>query len=276
MSFKIIPYYELNTRVLKSKGDLTMVIVHGITSSAASFQAIADHYHQLKYNVHLIDLPLHGGSINQTHIDKDEINIQLYASMVASYIVSHDLSNVFLLGHSMGGAISCIITSMIPERIKTLILEDPLNPSVKDNLIKSYSYQDNKFSKGKAMETFHWINDYINEKKATISKAQSVLFRNIISAASIETEHQAVLKITCPIILIMGGDDKLVLSQKTIAYFQTVIKVLHIHVIEGAEHSPHVSHQKEYLEILDQYLVTPSKRTNWKQKIINSLKRNKK
>ncbi len=276
MDFKIIPYQELDTTHLKSKGNQTMVIIHGITSSAASFQAVAEHYHQLKYNVHLIDLPLHGKSINQTHIDKNEINIKLYASMVASYIVSHELTNVFLLGHSMGGAIICIIASLIPEKIKLLILEDPLNPSVKDNLVKTYSYQDNKFNKDKLMETYRWINNYINEKKTTISKAQSILFRNIVSAPSIETEHQAILRITCPIVLIMGSADKLVLSKKTIPYFQNIIKVLHTHVIEGAEHSPHISHQKEYLEILDQYLVSPSKWTSWRQKFVKSFKRNKK
>lgn len=83
-----------------------VVLLHGITSSAATFWRVAPALRAVGYRVLALDMPGHGESdVSQAH-DLDTI-----AGLVGEAIMHLELREVRLIGHSWGGATALVLAS---------------------------------------------------------------------------------------------------------------------------------------------------------------------
>ncbi|SDT03909.1 alpha/beta hydrolase fold [Paenibacillaceae bacterium GAS479] len=94
---------------------LTFVLVRGAWANAGYLREIAAALQREGHDVHLPEYPGYGTNSNPsiTHAEITEA--------VAGYILSWDLQDVVLVGHSFGGSIIQTTAQLVPDRIKRLV-----------------------------------------------------------------------------------------------------------------------------------------------------------
>ncbi len=96
-----------------------MLILHGFLGMGDNWKTLAKKYSELNFQVHLIDQRNHGRSPHS-----DEFSYELLSSDLLEYITDHNLSNIILLGHSMGGKTVMDFACKHPQYIEKLIIAD--------------------------------------------------------------------------------------------------------------------------------------------------------
>jgi pimeloyl-ACP methyl ester carboxylesterase len=116
----------------KSLGNL--LFIHGFCVDHTYFTAankLSEHF-----DVYMIDLPGHG--TNNDNITPKDLKLNKMAQYIVDYINFKKLDNIYLMGHSMGGALVSLVERLIPTKIKKLILVCPANPAAIHAGLKSF------------------------------------------------------------------------------------------------------------------------------------------
>lgn len=94
------------------------IILHGLFGSSDNWLTIAKQLSE-NYSFHLIDARNHGKSPHTNEFGYDNM-----AMDVREYIQDHNLKNIVLMGHSMGGKTAMKIALEYPMRVQKLIIAD--------------------------------------------------------------------------------------------------------------------------------------------------------
>lgn len=118
-----LPSIEIAGKVWGEPGGLPVIGLHGWLDNAATFDLIGP----ALSNVHLValDLPGHGLS---DHLPAGGYSLWQQAATVLQVADDLGWERFALLGHSMGGIISCILSGTLPERIIGAAMIDGLLP----------------------------------------------------------------------------------------------------------------------------------------------------
>ena len=104
----------------KIKGEgKPFIIIHGFLGMSDNWKTLGLQFAQLGYQIHLLDMRNHGKSFHS-----DEFNYEIMAEDVKAYVDFHNLQNITLLGHSMGGKIAMLFATLYPEYVEKLIIAD--------------------------------------------------------------------------------------------------------------------------------------------------------
>jgi len=95
------------------------LILHGFLGMGDNWKTLGSKFSQTGYQVHLIDQRNHGRSAHS-----HEFNYDVMASDIYEYIRKHQLKEVLLLGHSMGGKTAMTFATTYPELTAKLIVAD--------------------------------------------------------------------------------------------------------------------------------------------------------
>lgn len=101
-----------------------LIALHGWLDNAQSFYLVAPLIEN--YRVIAIDLAGHGRS--DWHTDPLGYPIQRYVADLRAFIVSMKLSQVSLLGHSLGAGVASLYAGVWPESVKALALIENIGP----------------------------------------------------------------------------------------------------------------------------------------------------
>ncbi len=101
---------------IPSAGKRVLLFIHGAGGSQLSW-TFQKAFFERDFDPVLIDLPGHGESGGE-----GEEEIERYVGHVRSFLTSLGVSKVFLIGHSMGGAIVQTLAVTHPELIKGIVL----------------------------------------------------------------------------------------------------------------------------------------------------------
>ena len=82
-----------------ASGDV--IFLHGWNGSASSWNTAKAQYESAGFTVHVLSLPRAGGSAGDTQVNAD---------YVRAYIASNGLTNVKLVGHSLGGTLAVYLS----------------------------------------------------------------------------------------------------------------------------------------------------------------------
>src|SRR5882757_7203456 len=93
------------------------VLVHGAWHGAWCWAAVINQLEKLGDRAYAVDLPGHGMST----LDRATVTLDSYVNGVAEFIERHDLKNVVLAGHSLGGLTIPGVAAKIPQRIKRVV-----------------------------------------------------------------------------------------------------------------------------------------------------------
>ena len=96
----------------QGQGDYTLVFVHGWCTDMSYWEAQLPSF-RVYYRVVTLDLAGHGRSGK----DRDVWSMEAFGQDVAAVIEKLDLSNVILIGHSLGGAVILEAARLLPGRV---------------------------------------------------------------------------------------------------------------------------------------------------------------
>lgn len=95
------------------------VILHGFLGMSDNWKTLGTQFAAQGFEVHMLDLRNHGRSIQS-----DEFNYQLMVQDVVEYCQDKNLTNINLLGHSMGGKVAMFLATQYPDIVEKLIVAD--------------------------------------------------------------------------------------------------------------------------------------------------------
>lgn len=95
------------------------IIIHGFLGMSDNWKTLGLQFVQLGFQIHVLDMRNHGKSFHS-----DEFNYEIMVEDVKAYIDFHNLHNITLLGHSMGGKIAMLFATSYPDLVEKLIIAD--------------------------------------------------------------------------------------------------------------------------------------------------------
>jgi pimeloyl-ACP methyl ester carboxylesterase len=121
---------KLNSLRFENPKAPALVILHGLLGASRNWQTIGKALKD-RFDIHILDLRNHGSSAHAETMRWSELTADLSA-----YLKAHELQNITLLGHSLGGKIAMKFACDHAAQVKKLIIVDiaaKLYPPYHDN-----------------------------------------------------------------------------------------------------------------------------------------------
>ncbi len=96
-----------------------LIIIHGFLGMSDNWKSFGSLYAAEGFQVHMLDLRNHGKSFHS-----DEFSYAVMANDVLDYCQHHNLSNISIIGHSMGGKVAMLLATTYPDLVMKLIVAD--------------------------------------------------------------------------------------------------------------------------------------------------------
>ncbi|NOU95818.1 alpha/beta fold hydrolase [Paenibacillus sp. LMG 31456] len=94
---------------------LTFVLIHGSWADSSFWNGIANELRKKGHTVYTPEYPGHGADPNK------DVSHSMMTKSIADFIISKNLHNVILLGHSFGGTLVQKVAELVPDRLKRLV-----------------------------------------------------------------------------------------------------------------------------------------------------------
>lgn len=95
------------------------VILHGFLGMSDNWKTLGKKFAEANFEVHLVDQRNHGRSPHS-----DTFNYEVLVEDLKTYCIEHDLKEITLLGHSMGGKTAMLFATTYPEYVSKLMVAD--------------------------------------------------------------------------------------------------------------------------------------------------------
>ena len=96
-----------------------LIIIHGFLGMSDNWKSFGSLYAAEGFQVHMLDLRNHGKSFHS-----DEFSYAVMANDVLDYCKHLNLSNISIIGHSMGGKVAMLLATTYPDLVMKLIIAD--------------------------------------------------------------------------------------------------------------------------------------------------------
>jgi esterase len=108
-----------STILIPDFGDRVLLILHGFLGMSDNWKTLGNQYADENFKVHLIDLRNHGHSFHS-----DQFNYDLMVDDIYQYCLANNLTEINIIGHSMGGKVAMLFALKHPEMLDKLIVAD--------------------------------------------------------------------------------------------------------------------------------------------------------
>ena len=95
------------------------VILHGFLGMGDNWKTLGTKFSEQGFEVHLVDQRNHGRSFHHK-----DFNYEVLVEDLKQYCELHQLENIILLGHSMGGKTAMLFSARYPKLVSKLIVVD--------------------------------------------------------------------------------------------------------------------------------------------------------
>jgi esterase len=95
-----------------------LLILHGFLGMSDNWKTLGTQF-ATDFQVHILDLRNHGRSLHS-----EEFSYEIMAQDVYEYCQAHNLENINIIGHSMGGKVAMLLATTHPELVSKLIVAD--------------------------------------------------------------------------------------------------------------------------------------------------------
>ncbi len=234
------------------KGEGTpIIILHGLMGGLSNFHGVTDHFPKLGYKVLIPELPIYDLPLIST-------NVKSFAKYLEKFIKFKDLSDVILLGNSLGGHIGLLHTKLYPKLVKALIITGSsglYESAMGDGYPKRGDYE---FIKKKAQDVFYdpevATKEIVDEVFATVNDRMKLVKTLAIAKSAIRHNMSKDLpKIQTPTCIIWGENDS-VTPPDVAREFNELLPDSKLFWIEKCGHAPMMEHPNEFNTILESWL----------------------
>jgi len=150
------------------------VILHGFLGMSDNWKTLGMRWSEVGYEVHLLDQRNHGRSFHS-----DEFSYHVMVEDLKRYCEEHNLEEIILLGHSMGGKVAMQFAVTYPNKVSNLIIADispKAYPSHHQDILKALHALD--FTKIKSRgEADDALSEYIRDQGTRLFLLKN-LYRN--------------------------------------------------------------------------------------------------
>ena len=246
---------------IKGNG-LPVMLLHGFTEDRCIWDSLLSGIEK-KYKWILPDLPGSGGSA----YNKSFLNLKDFAEVLYSIIVTENITELVLVGHSMGGYISLAFAEKYPEKILALGLFH--SSSYADSAEKKEARDKNiRFIQKNGSPTFveqslpglyfdSFQAEYPEEIRKEIDRYANFNPDSLVQyldAMKNRPDSGGVLKsITKPVLFIMGEEDKAVPLKDGLAQCH-LPQISYIHILTHTAHMGMIENTNLCNSFLDQFL----------------------
>lgn len=95
------------------------IILHGFLGMGDNWKTLGKQFAEDGFEVHLVDQRNHGRSFHA-----DDFSYELMSQDLKAYCDEHELDDVILMGHSMGGKTAMLFATEYPELVSKLLVVD--------------------------------------------------------------------------------------------------------------------------------------------------------
>ena len=239
------------------------VILHGFLGMADNWKTLGTQWSENGFQVHLLDQRNHGRSFHTDGFDYNEM-----AQDVKRYCEEHQLENIVLLGHSMGGKVSMRCAVLFPGLIDKLIIAD-IAPktypphhsdiihalqSVDLESLKSRSDADESLGKGiKDFGTRQFLLKSLYRSSKNTYDWRFNLPALAIAQSNVGTHDAIEQPIKIPTLFIRGGDSGYILDTDKPAIDHAFAKA-ELHTIANAGHWLHAEQPEEFNKLVEKFV----------------------
>ena len=96
-----------------------LVIIHGFLGMSDNWKTLAGQYAEEGFQVHALDMRNHGKSFHS-----NDWSYSFMVQDVVEYCDFHQLKNISVIGHSMGGKVAMLLATTYPNLVEKLIVAD--------------------------------------------------------------------------------------------------------------------------------------------------------
>lgn len=240
-----------------------MIILHGFLGMSDNWKSLGSKFAEAGFEVHLLDQRNHGRSPHN-----DEMNYEAMAKDVADYCKAHDLQDIILLGHSMGGKTAMWLAGNYSDLVEKLVIVDispkyypPHHQQILDGLTAL-----NQQSLNSRKEADEFLAKFIKEKGVRLfllknlyweSKEKLALRLNLeVLKEKVEEVGKALpegIKFDKPSLFIKGGKSNYITKEDEALISQHFPKA-EIAEIPGAGHWVHAEKMDEFYDEVIRFL----------------------
>ena len=216
-----------------------IVILHGLMGSLSNFQGVTDYFSDKGYRVIIPMLPIYDLPLLKT-------NVKEFAKYVNQFISHLNLSEVTLLGNSLGGHVGLLVSLLYPKNIKGLIITGS-SGLYENSMGESYPKREDKdYMTRKCQEVFYdpevATDEIIDEVFETVNDRKKLV--KILAIAKSAIRHNMAKdlpKIQIPTAIIWGEND--IVTPPEVGHdFNRLLPNSSLFWIEKCGHAPMMEH----------------------------------
>ena len=266
-NYKYIDINGVSIAYTDSGSGQTILLVHGFASFSFTWQKMLGFFPE---NLRIVTIDLKGYGYSEKLCD-DALSLFDQSQILDQFIQKLDLNDLFLVAHSMGGAVALLglFSPKIEERVRKLVLIDtaglfqkipdfiddltvmsPHNPLLRlsdEDLIARMVLEQTYFDKKKITDEL--LKEYAdvlrmkNAKECLIGSAKQIAIANVRSFR----KKMAALKL--PTLLIWGEEDKIIDLEDAFLFFHD-LRSAKLKIIPECGHSPQEEQPKKTAELI--------------------------
>ncbi|WP_374951893.1 alpha/beta fold hydrolase [Mucilaginibacter sp.] len=228
----------------------TLLLLHGLMGALSNWEDVVNEFSP-HYRVILPILPIYDMPLLTT-------GVRSLSKFLHKFIKFKKLSNVILLGNSLGGHVGLIYVLAHPGYVKALVLTG--SSGLYENAFGgSFPKRESiDFVREKVQFTFYdpaiATDELVNDVFQTINDRHKVI--RILAMAKSAIRHNMnkdLRKITMPVCLIWGRDDKITPPEVAVE-FNELLPNSELHWIDKCGHAPMMERPVEFNQYLGEFL----------------------
>jgi pimeloyl-ACP methyl ester carboxylesterase len=227
-----------------------LLLLHGLFGALSNWQGVVEEFSK-DYRVVIPLMPIYEMSLHQAGVPG-------LVSFVESFVSFKSLTDMTLLGNSLGGHVALVFTLHNPKTVKRLVLTGS-SGLFEDSMGGSFPKRGNyTYVKDRVEYTFYdpaTATKELVDEVFDITNSNMKALRIIAIAKSAQRHNMAkeVTKINVPTLLIWGLNDTI--TPPIVAHeFNRLIKGSVLHFIDRCGHAPMMEHPEKFNKILLQFL----------------------
>ncbi len=239
------------------EGEGHLIFLHGFGGLASQWQPLQARFADVPSMA--FDLPGHGGSLEFEGFGPPKVA----ARAVITQLPGDATTKHHLVGHSMGGAIACLIALFAPERVASLTLLAPggFGPEIAVDLLDDWA---NARTRQEIMTTLAPMyarrpdekKDFLQAQVAARAQPGAIEALQWIRDGMTKNGQQGVLPLSAifekeiPIELVWGTEDRIVPYQQALTVCEAQPAGVTLHTLDGIGHCPAEEAEKQVAAII--------------------------
>ncbi|GAB3823118.1 alpha/beta fold hydrolase [Pontibacter rugosus] len=228
-----------------------LLLLHGLFGALSNWNGVVDHFSK-NYRVVIPLMPIYEMALHKAGVPG-------LVSFVEDFVKMKNLSNLTLLGNSLGGHVGLVYTLKNSNQVKRLVLTGS-SGLFEDSMGGSFPKRGNyEYVQERVGYTFYdpkTATQELVDEVFSITNSNSKCLRIIAIAKSAQRHNMAkdITNIKVPTLLIWGLNDTI--TPPLVAYeFNRLIHHSDLYFIDKCGHAPMMEHPEKFNSILDSFLT---------------------